>query len=134
MNKIIYILVMFLSFLCVQKVPLLMSVIFNSNEHTEWTLQCHPEAHWFGGSDGGFFLEIKHKKPPSYYVTAYNEKGSLLFKGTVLATKDKLNFNSISGIKNEYNENINSWSIVLKNNDIVNVIPRQEKEFLNDKM
>lgn len=119
--------------MCAQKVPLLFAVYFNSVKQPEWILPCHPNAHWFGGSDGGFFLDIKHEIPPNYYVAAYNEKGYLLFKGTVLSTKDKLNLSSISGVRNEYNKNVNSWFIVLKNNNIVSVKPEQEKEFLNDK-
>ncbi|WP_058914134.1 hypothetical protein [Entomohabitans teleogrylli] len=133
-SKIIYILVIFVSFVFIQKIPLVLSVFSGTTEHTEWSLHCSPNARWFGGSDGGFFLDIKHEKAPHYYVTAYNENGSLLFKGGVLFIGSRLDFSLISDIKNEYNEsNIESWFIKMKDNSILSVVPQQEKEFLDGK-
>lgn len=124
---------MIVSFLCMQKIYILMSIFFCGSEKRDWTLPCHPNAHWFGGSDGGFFFDIKHEKPPNYYVSAYNESGSLLFKGTIFFPKEKLKYNYISGLKSEYDKNFHSWFVILKNNNVVKVTPQQETEFLNGK-
>lgn len=133
-GKIIYMLIFFVSFIFIQKIPLVLSVFFGTTEHTKWTLPCSPNARWFGGSDGGFFLDIKHEKAPYYYVAAYNESGSLLFKGRLLFSGSRLDFGLISEIKSEYNEsNVELWFIKLKDNGFLSVVPQQEKEFLNGK-
>jgi len=52
-------------------------------DETPPVLHKHPNAHWSGAADGGFFFEITQAEPPRYILEIRNERGELWIRGWI---------------------------------------------------